>query len=69
MQYYPILMTLTKLLETVHRVELRTKLLVNDTMAGAYLSHFKRRGKDSVVQTLLILRTQHPVKLRRGICI
>lgn len=37
-------MTVTKLLENVRRVELRTNRLVNDTMVGAYLSHFKRRG-------------------------
>jgi uncharacterized protein (DUF58 family) len=39
-------MTLTELLETVRRVELRTNRLVNDTMVGAYLSHFKGRGMD-----------------------
>jgi uncharacterized protein (DUF58 family) len=39
-------MTLTELLETVRRVELRTNRLVNDTMVGAYLSHFKGRGLD-----------------------
>jgi uncharacterized protein (DUF58 family) len=39
-------MTITDLLETVHRVELRTNRLVNDTMVGAYLSHFKGRGMD-----------------------
>jgi uncharacterized protein (DUF58 family) len=39
-------MTLTDLLETVRRVELRTNRLVNDTMVGAYLSHFKGRGMD-----------------------
>jgi len=39
-------MTLAELLETVHRVEVRTNRLVNDTMVGAYLSHFKGRGMD-----------------------
>jgi len=39
-------MTLSDLLETVRRVELRTNRLVNDTMVGAYLSHFKGRGMD-----------------------
>ena len=39
-------MTLAELLETVHRVELKTNRLVNDTMVGAYLSHFKGRGMD-----------------------
>src|SRR3982750_63362 len=39
-------MTLTELLETVRRVELRTNRLVNGTMVGAYLSHFKGRGMD-----------------------
>ena len=39
-------MTITELLETVRRVELRTNRLVNDTMVGAYLSHFKGRGLD-----------------------
>src|SRR6266850_473054 len=39
-------MTLTELLESVRRVELRTNRLVNDTMVGAYLSHFKGRGMD-----------------------
>jgi hypothetical protein len=39
-------MTVTELLETVRRVELRTNRLVNDTMVGAYLNHFKGRGKD-----------------------
>lgn len=37
-------MTITELLETVRRVELRTNRLVNGTMVGAYLSHFKGRG-------------------------
>lgn len=39
-------MNLTELLETVRRVEVRTNRLVNDTMVGAYLSHFKGRGMD-----------------------
>jgi len=39
-------MTLSELLETVRRVETRTNRLVNDTMVGAYLSHFKGRGMD-----------------------
>jgi hypothetical protein len=39
-------MTVTELLETVRRVELRTNRLVNDTMVGVYLSHFKGRGMD-----------------------
>jgi hypothetical protein len=39
-------MTVTELLEAVRRVELRTNRLVNDTMVGAYLSHFKGRGMD-----------------------
>jgi uncharacterized protein (DUF58 family) len=39
-------MTLTELLETVRRVEVQTNRLVNDTMVGAYLSHFKGRGMD-----------------------
>ena len=39
-------MTVTELFETVRRVELRTNRLVNDTMVGAYLSHFKGRGMD-----------------------
>ncbi len=41
-------MTVTELLETVRRVELRANRLVNDTMVGAYLSHFKGRGMDFV---------------------
>jgi hypothetical protein len=41
--------TVTELLETVRRVELRTNRLVNDTMVGAYLSHFKGRGMDFVL--------------------
>lgn len=39
-------MTLTELLESVRRVEVRTNRLVNDTMVGAYLSHFRGRGMD-----------------------
>ena len=39
-------MTITELLESVHRVEVRTNRLVNDMMVGAYLSHFKGRGMD-----------------------
>jgi len=39
-------MTLPELLESVRRVEVRTNRLVNDTMVGAYLSHFKGRGMD-----------------------
>ncbi|HUC83697.1 MAG TPA: DUF58 domain-containing protein [Candidatus Acidoferrales bacterium] len=39
-------MTLTQLLESVRRVEVRTNRLVNDTMVGAYLSRFKGRGMD-----------------------
>jgi uncharacterized protein (DUF58 family) len=39
-------MTAIELLETVRRVEMRTNRLVNDTMVGAYLSHFKGRGMD-----------------------
>src|SRR6187455_179607 len=39
-------MTIAELLETVRRVEVRTNRLVNDTMVGAYLSHFKGRGMD-----------------------
>lgn len=39
-------MTLSELLETVRRVEVRTNRLVNDTMVGAYLSHFRGRGMD-----------------------
>lgn len=39
-------MTVSELLETVRRVEVRTNRLVNDTMVGAYLSHFKGRGMD-----------------------
>ena len=39
-------MTITELIESVRRVEVRTNRLVNDTMVGAYLSHFKGRGMD-----------------------
>jgi len=39
-------MTILELLEAVRRVEVRTNRLVNDTMVGAYLSHFKGRGMD-----------------------
>ena len=39
-------MTLAELLESVRHVEVRTNRLVNDTMVGAYLSHFKGRGMD-----------------------
>ncbi len=39
-------MTISELLESVRRIEVRTKRLVNDTMVGAYLSHFKGRGMD-----------------------
>jgi uncharacterized protein (DUF58 family) len=39
-------MTLSELLEAVRRVETRTNRVVNDTMVGAYLSHFKGRGMD-----------------------
>ncbi len=39
-------MTLSELLESVRRVEVRTNRLVNDTMGGAYLSGFKGRGMD-----------------------
>src|ERR1700704_5626801 len=39
-------MTLSELLEAVRRIEMRTNRLVNDTMVGAYLSHFKGRGMD-----------------------
>src|SRR6184192_2256823 len=39
-------MTLAELLATVRRIEVRTNRLVNDTMVGAYLSHFKGRGMD-----------------------
>jgi uncharacterized protein (DUF58 family) len=39
-------LTLEELLESVRRIEVRTNRLVNDTMVGAYLSHFKGRGMD-----------------------
>ncbi len=39
-------MTITELLASVRRVEVRTNRLVNDMMVGAYLSHFKGRGMD-----------------------
>jgi uncharacterized protein (DUF58 family) len=39
-------MTLSDLLASVRRVELRTSRLVNDMMVGAYLSLFKGRGMD-----------------------
>ena len=39
-------MTISELLESVRRVEVRTNRLVNDTMVGAYLSHFRGRGMD-----------------------
>src|SRR3954454_263730 len=39
-------MTLPELLASVRRVEVKTNRLVNDTMVGAYLSHFKGRGMD-----------------------
>src|SRR5439155_13206452 len=39
-------MSITELIESVRRVEVRTNRLVNDTMVGAYLSHFKGRGMD-----------------------
>jgi uncharacterized protein (DUF58 family) len=39
-------MTLTELLESVRRVEVRTNRLVNDTMVGGYLSSFKGRGME-----------------------
>jgi uncharacterized protein (DUF58 family) len=38
--------TISELLESVRRVEVRTNRLVNDMMVGAYLSHFKGRGMD-----------------------
>ncbi len=41
-------MTVTELLETVRRVELRTNRLVNGMMIGTYLSHFKGLGMDFV---------------------
>lgn len=39
-------MTLSDLLASVRRIEVRTNRLVNDMMVGAYLSHFKGRGMD-----------------------
>src|SRR5947199_1802024 len=39
-------MSITELLDSVRRVEVRTNRLVNDMMVGAYLSHFKGRGMD-----------------------
>ena len=39
-------MTVTELLKSVRRLEVRTSRLVNDTMVGAYLSRFKGRGMD-----------------------
>src|SRR3954467_4476469 len=39
-------MTIAELLESVRRVEVRTNRLGNDTMVGAYLSHFRGRGMD-----------------------
>jgi uncharacterized protein (DUF58 family) len=39
-------MTITELIESVRRIEVRTNRLVNDMMVGAYLSHFKGRGMD-----------------------
>ncbi|MBI3850682.1 MAG: DUF58 domain-containing protein [Verrucomicrobia bacterium] len=39
-------MTVTELLESVRRVEVRTNRIVNDMMVGAYLSHFRGRGMD-----------------------
>ena len=39
-------MTIAEILEAVRRIEVRTNRLVNDTMVGAYLSHFKGRGMD-----------------------
>jgi uncharacterized protein (DUF58 family) len=39
-------LNLRDILETVQRVEIRTRRLVNDMMVGAYLSHFKGRGMD-----------------------
>src|SRR2546427_263646 len=39
-------MTLPEVFESVRRVEVRTNRLVNATMVGAYLSHFKGRGMD-----------------------
>ncbi len=39
-------MTIAEILQAVRRIEVRTNRLVNDTMVGAYLSHFKGRGMD-----------------------
>ncbi|MGA3267243.1 MAG: DUF58 domain-containing protein [Verrucomicrobiota bacterium] len=39
-------MTVTELLESVRRLEVRTNRLASDTMVGAYLSRFKGRGMD-----------------------
>ncbi len=39
-------MTLSDILASVRRVEVRTNRLVNDMMVGAYLSRFKGRGMD-----------------------
>src|SRR5438093_10439905 len=39
-------MTIQDILATVRRIEVRTTRLVNDTMVGAYLSHFKGLGMD-----------------------
>jgi len=39
-------MTVTELLESVRRVEVRTNRLVNDMMVGAFMSHFKGRGME-----------------------
>jgi hypothetical protein len=52
-------MTVTELLKTVRRVELRNNRLVNDTMVGAYLSHFKGRGMDFAEHSLLSRSAQH----------
>src|ERR1035437_2944150 len=41
-----LIMTITELPESVRRIEVRTNRLANDTMVGAYLSHFKGRGMD-----------------------
>src|SRR5436189_5713311 len=39
-------MTISELLATVRRIEVRTNRLVNDMMVGVYLSLFKGRGMD-----------------------
>src|SRR4029077_17929510 len=39
-------MTITELIASVRRIEVRTNRLVHDMMGGAYLSHFKGRGMD-----------------------